>query len=71
MLASLGCVDYVVDFDDDTPEKIVERLRPEVLVKGSDWPNPAGSQFAGEVCLFDKVGDYSTTGMIEKIRSMA
>ena len=71
MVASLGCVDYVVDFDDDTPESLVERLRPEVLVKGSDWPNPAGSQFAGQVCLFDKVCDHSTTAMIEKIRSMA
>ena len=70
MVASLGCVDYVVDFDEDTPERLVESLRPEVLVKGSDWPNPAGAQFAGEVCLFDKVGGHSTTGMIEKIRSM-
>lgn len=70
VVAALGCVDYVVDFDEDTPEKIVERLKPEALVKGSDWPNPAGSQFAGEVCLFDKVGEYSTTGIIEKVISM-
>jgi D-beta-D-heptose 7-phosphate kinase/D-beta-D-heptose 1-phosphate adenosyltransferase len=71
VVASLGCVDYVVDFDEETPERLIERLRPEVLVKGSDWPNPVGSQFAGEVCLFDKVGKHSTSSMIEKIRSMA
>jgi D-beta-D-heptose 7-phosphate kinase/D-beta-D-heptose 1-phosphate adenosyltransferase len=70
VVAALGCVDYVVDFDEDTPERLVESLRPEVLVKGSDWPNPAGSQFAGEVCLFDLVSGHSTTSMIEKIRSM-
>lgn len=69
VVAALGCVDYVIDFDEDTPEKIVERLRPDVLVKGSDWPNPAGSEFAGEVCLFDKVGHHSTTGIVQKIRS--
>lgn len=71
VVAALGCVDYVIDFNEDTPEKLLERLRPEVLVKGSDWPNPVGSQFSGEVCLFDKVGDHSTTGIFEKIRSIA
>lgn len=70
VMASLGCVDYVVEFDEDTPLKLLERLRPEVLVKGSDWPNPVGAEFAGEVCLFEKFGDYSTTGLIEKIRSV-
>ena len=70
MVASLGCVDYVVDFAEDTPLKLLERLRPEVMVKGSDWPNPVGAEFAGEVCIFDRVGNHSTTGIFEKIRSM-
>jgi len=70
VVAGLGCVDYVVDFDEDTPERLMERLRPEILVKGSDWPNPVGSEFAGEVCLFDKAGDHSTTALFEKIRMM-
>lgn len=70
VISALGCVDYVVDFSEDTPERLVEALRPDVLVKGSDWPSPAGSQFAGEVCLFDLLGSHSTTKIIEKIRSM-
>ena len=44
VVAALGCVDYVLDFDEDTPARLIESLRPEVLVKGSDWPNPAGSE---------------------------
>lgn len=71
VLAALGCVDYVVEFAEDTPLRLLERLRPEVMVKGSDWPNPVGAEFAGEVCLFDLVGNHSTTGIFEKIRAMA
>ncbi len=70
MIASLGCVDYVVGFEEDTPLGLLESLKPEVLVKGSDWPNPVGAEHAGEVCLFNRVGDHSTTGIIEKIRMM-
>lgn len=69
VLASIGCVDYVVGFDEDTPLGLLERLKPEVLVKGSDWPNPVGAEHAGEVCIFDKVGGHSTTGIIEKIQA--
>lgn len=38
VLAALSCVDYVVIFDEDTPQKLIEALSPEVLVKGEDWP---------------------------------
>ncbi len=38
VLASLSCVDYVVIFDEDTPQRLIETLSPEVLVKGEDWP---------------------------------
>jgi D-beta-D-heptose 7-phosphate kinase/D-beta-D-heptose 1-phosphate adenosyltransferase len=69
VLASLGCVDYVVGFDEDTPYELLGRIRPEALVKGSDWPNPVGAEFAGEVFLFEKVGGHSTTSIIEKIKS--
>ena len=37
VLASLGCVDYVVLFGDDTPERLIRTLLPDVLVKGADW----------------------------------
>jgi len=37
VLAALGCVDYVVIFDDLNPQKVVASLLPDVLVKGGDW----------------------------------
>ena len=37
VLAALEMVDAVVDFGEDTPAKIIERITPDVLVKGEDW----------------------------------
>jgi D-beta-D-heptose 7-phosphate kinase/D-beta-D-heptose 1-phosphate adenosyltransferase len=37
ILAALGCVHYVISFDDDTPLALLERLRPDVLVKGGTY----------------------------------
>jgi D-beta-D-heptose 7-phosphate kinase/D-beta-D-heptose 1-phosphate adenosyltransferase len=71
MIAALECVDFVLDFGEDTPYELIKRVRPDVLVKGSDWPNPVGSDLVGEVCSFGLVGNHSTTGIIEKIWSIA
>ncbi len=38
VLAALGCVDFVVIFDDETPIDLIRALGPDVLVKGADWP---------------------------------
>lgn len=38
VIAALGCVDLVTWFDDDTPLALIEAARPEVLIKGGDWP---------------------------------
>jgi D-beta-D-heptose 7-phosphate kinase/D-beta-D-heptose 1-phosphate adenosyltransferase len=70
MMAALECVDFVFSFDEDTPYELIKKVRPDVLVKGSDWPNPVGSDLVGEVCSFGLVGGHSTTGVIEKIRSL-
>jgi rfaE bifunctional protein nucleotidyltransferase chain/domain len=37
VLAALGCVDYVCMFGDDTPQRLIDALIPDVLVKGADW----------------------------------
>ncbi len=37
VLAGLGMVDWVVSFADDTPERLLKKLRPEILVKGGDY----------------------------------
>ena len=38
MLAGLRCVSLAVPFDEDTPARLIERVRPDHLVKGGDWP---------------------------------
>lgn len=70
MLAALRCVDEVVIFGEDTPEKLLSRLKPDILVKGGDYrvEEVAGRQYAGEVKILSFVDGYSTTGLIHKIR---
>jgi rfaE bifunctional protein nucleotidyltransferase chain/domain len=75
MLASLDCVDYVTWFDEETPSDLIQKLCPDVLVKGSDWPLElvAGAQevraYGGRVELIDFIYDVSTTKILERIRS--
>jgi rfaE bifunctional protein nucleotidyltransferase chain/domain len=37
LLDNLKCVDYVIFFDQDTPEQLISSLIPDILVKGADW----------------------------------
>jgi rfaE bifunctional protein nucleotidyltransferase chain/domain len=82
VLASLGVVDMVVIFNEDTPESLIHALEPDVLVKGADY-NPTetdvtaktyivGSDFVrntgGEVCVIDIVDGFSTTGIVNKMK---
>ncbi|NLN00691.1 MAG: D-glycero-beta-D-manno-heptose 1-phosphate adenylyltransferase [Lentisphaerae bacterium] len=72
LLLALRCVDYVVLFDEETPEKLIGRLVPDVLVKGRDWAHfVAGREVVeaagGRVVLADLVPGRSTTGTIERI----
>jgi rfaE bifunctional protein nucleotidyltransferase chain/domain len=72
LLLALRCVDYVVLFDEETPEKLIGRLVPDVLVKGRDWAHfVAGREVVeaagGRVGLADRVPGRSTTGTIERI----
>jgi D-beta-D-heptose 7-phosphate kinase / D-beta-D-heptose 1-phosphate adenosyltransferase len=75
VLAALGSVDYVVSFAEDTPERLVEVVRPDVFVKGGDYaidmlPEAAVVESNGGVVrILDYVGDTSTTGILERIRS--
>ncbi|CAK7017273.1 MAG: Bifunctional protein HldE [Desulfovibrio sp.] len=75
VLAHLESVDYVVEFDDDTPKALIEAVRPNVLVKGGDWPveTIVGSdtvmQNGGKVLSLPLIDGYSTTCLAERIRS--
>ncbi len=74
VLSALACVDYVVPFEESLPLRVIERVRPDVLVKGGDWPVPtiAGrdaveSTGGRVVSLASSVPDYSTTRLVGKI----
>jgi D-beta-D-heptose 7-phosphate kinase/D-beta-D-heptose 1-phosphate adenosyltransferase len=75
MIAALECVAAVVLFDEDTPQELLERLRPDVLVKGADY---AASQvvgrdfvesYGGRVALVPLVPERSTSALVERIRN--
>jgi D-beta-D-heptose 7-phosphate kinase/D-beta-D-heptose 1-phosphate adenosyltransferase len=74
MLSALACVNGVVAFAEDTPERLYCRLLPHVLVKGGDY---AADQVAGgacvtaaggEVVILDFLAGHSTTSLIQKIQ---
>lgn len=74
VLAALEAVDWVVPFETDTPEPLLEALRPEVLVKGGDYSveQVVGADivkgYGGEVRVLDFIDDVSTTKIVERIR---
>lgn len=72
MLASLCMVDGVVIFEEDTPERLLSLLKPDILVKGGDYQaeEVAGKQYAGKVEILPFVKGYSTTNIIGKIKEI-
>jgi len=75
LLAALEAVDLVVVFDEDTPEKLITRVKPTVLVKGGDYTREqvVGREIVeaqgGEVVLIDLVPGHSTSAMVERSRA--
>ena len=72
ILASLKVVDYVVIFDEDTPLELIKLIKPDVLVKGSDYKGKevAGQEIAKELKLIKFIDGKSTTKTIEKIQKV-
>ena len=74
VLAGLEAVDWVVSFEDDTPERLLELIKPDILVKGGDysrtevvgWEIVEG--YGGEIKALDFLDDCSTTAIVEKIQ---
>jgi len=72
VIAALECIDYVVLFDEDEPKALIEKIIPDVLVKGEDWAHYVSGREAveaagGKVVLAKMVEGRSTTGTIEKV----
>jgi rfaE bifunctional protein nucleotidyltransferase chain/domain len=76
LLASLLCVDIVCLFGEDTPLRLVNELQPDVLVKGGDYTldTIVGAtevqQRGGRVSIVPFVTGYSTTGIINTLKSL-
>jgi bifunctional ADP-heptose synthase (sugar kinase/adenylyltransferase) len=74
LVAALESVSAVTWFDDDTPAALIEQLRPEVLVKGGDWPveSIVGGRETlargGRVLSIPFEHQRSSTALLEKIR---
>jgi D-beta-D-heptose 7-phosphate kinase/D-beta-D-heptose 1-phosphate adenosyltransferase len=74
VLAGFEAVDWVVAFDDDTPENLLAKIKPDVLVKGGDYTveHVVGADivkaYGGEVAVLNFVDSCSTTAIVEKIR---
>lgn len=75
VLAALACVDAVILFDEDTPQALIEALRPDILVKGDDYTpeNIVGADFVlkhgGSVRTVPLVQGFSSSELIRKIRA--
>src|SRR3989338_1990991 len=75
VLSALSCVDYLTIFSEDTPLRLIRLIQPDVLVKGGDWQTEkiVGADFVkargGKVLAIHYIKGYSTTKLINKIRS--
>jgi D-beta-D-heptose 7-phosphate kinase/D-beta-D-heptose 1-phosphate adenosyltransferase len=75
VLAALSCVDYIVAFDEDTPENLVRVVQPDVFVKGGDYtrerlPEAAlVEELGGAVRILPYLDDRSTSRLIDRIRT--
>jgi len=75
VLGALACVDAVVPFGEDTPIRLIEEIRPDVLVKGADYTREQVvgyeivESYGGRVELIDLVEGKSTTGTIERMKA--
>ena len=73
LVGALACVDAVVLFDDDTPERLIGEVRPDVLAKGGDWKleeivgRELVESLGGRVVRVRLREGFSTSALIERI----
>ena len=73
VLAALSSISYIILFEEDTPKELIERVRPDILVKGGDYQieNIVGADFVqkngGQVLTIPFVDGYSSTKTIQAL----
>lgn len=76
VLSALSFVDYVTIFNEDTPDRIIRSIAPDILVKGGDWKieDIVGADFVksrgGRVVTVPFVKGHSTTSLLNKIANL-
>ncbi len=70
VLAGLESVDFIIEFDEDTPYELIKAIKPDILVKGGDYEGKevVGRDIAKETRLVNFVDDKSTTKIIQKAK---
>jgi rfaE bifunctional protein nucleotidyltransferase chain/domain len=75
VLAALESVDAVILFHEDTPYEMIQSLRPDVLVKGGDYPvesivgNELVTGYGGRVKTLSLIDGFSTTNIEQKLKN--
>ncbi len=66
---SIKYVDFVYIFNEDTPEEVIKTIRPDILVKGSDWSanKIIGREYVKKLVRVPLLKGFSTTDLIKKI----
>jgi D-beta-D-heptose 7-phosphate kinase/D-beta-D-heptose 1-phosphate adenosyltransferase len=69
MLAGLEPIDYVTIFKEDTPEKLIKMVKPDILIKGGDWKADqiVGRDVAKKVVRIPLIKGHSTSDLIKRI----
>ena len=73
ILASFSFVDYVIEFSDDTPKKLIQIIKPDFLIKGGDYKkkdivgNDIVSSYGGETIIIPLIDGLSSTNTINKL----
>lgn len=72
-LAQLDCVDYIIAFEEDTPIHLIEKINPNILLKGGDYTKASivGAELVekngGKVLVIPLLDGFSTTNQLKKL----
>lgn len=76
ILAALEFIDFVIIFQELTPLELINYLKPDILIKGGDWPEEKVigreeiKKWGGRVVIIPEVEGKSTTNIVEKIKKL-
>jgi rfaE bifunctional protein nucleotidyltransferase chain/domain len=76
ILAALEFIDFVTIFEELTPLELINYLKPDILIKGGDWPEEKVvgreevKKWGGRVAIIPEVEGKSTTNIVEKIKKL-